>query len=76
MMVTNEEWSEEFPTIPADLLTDKQREVVYWKHVSDMRFTEIAQLTGRHREAVVRSHRDAVRRIKRFMGFRDFLDRI
>jgi DNA-directed RNA polymerase specialized sigma24 family protein len=60
-------WSDEFPEIPEDVLNKNQRDVVYLKYVCGMRFEEIATEVCRRRDAVIRSHSQALRRIEEFV---------
>jgi predicted DNA-binding protein YlxM (UPF0122 family) len=72
-MMYQYDWSEEFKDIPEDVLTRNQRDVVYLRYVSGMRFSEIAEEVERSKQAVLRSHKQALIRIEDFMTALAFL---
>jgi len=61
------DWRAEFPDVPEDVLTENQRDVIYLRYVSSLKFVEIAEEVGRPKEAVVRTHKQALNRIERFL---------
>lgn len=67
-MVDDDLFVEEFPTIPPSLLTTNQRDVIYLRYVMGMTFEQIAKETGRMREAVIRTHGQALRRVEKYIS--------
>jgi len=61
------DWSEEFKSVPSDVLTVNQRDVVYLRYVAGLRFSEIAEEVGLSKQAVVRIHRQALLKIQEFV---------
>jgi DNA-directed RNA polymerase specialized sigma subunit len=60
-------WELEFPLVPPSALTRNQRHVIYLRYVMQMKFVEIAAETGRSREAVIRTHTQALHRLEKFL---------
>jgi len=66
-------WRDNFPNVPEDVLIENQRDVVYLRYCCNYSFVEIAAEVGRPKEAVIRSHKQAMRRVGEFLYMLYFL---
>ena len=61
-------WRDEFPEFPEDILTKNQRDVIYLRYYLCMGFSEMSRELGRSKQALQRSHKQAIDRIDKFMS--------